>query len=123
MSFYNTLNPKKVHKEDDWMQDYELIVIIKDKNDGIAESVKKIKDLLGSKNIKINKEDEWGLKTLAYPIKNETSGHYIIYNINSDPQNIKPLENTLRINEDLLRFRIFKFEKKTDKKIKSRRKK
>ncbi len=105
------------------MQDYELIVIIKDKKDGIAESVKKIKDLLESKNIKINKEDDWGLKTLAFPIKNETSGHYIIYNINSDPQNIKPLENTLRIDENLLRFRIFKFEKKTDKKIKSRRKK
>ena len=105
------------------MKDYELVVIIKDRESGIEESVKKIKSLLESKNIKINNEDVWGLKNLAYPIKNQTTGHYIIYNINSDQQNIKPLENALLIDENVLRFRVFKFEKKIDKKIKTRRKK
>ena len=83
----------------------------------------KIKDLLESKNIKINKEDVWGTKPLAYPIKKETSGHYILFNITSETQNIKPIENSMRLYSNLLRFRIFKDEKRIDKKIKPRRKK
>ena len=105
------------------MKDYELVVIIKNQESVIEETVKKIKELLESKDIKINKEDIWGLRTLAYPIKNETAGYYIIYNIRSDSQNINPVENTLRINENLLRYRFFRYEERIDKKIKVRRKK
>lgn len=105
------------------MNDYELVVIIKDQESVIEETKKKIKELLQSKDIKIIKEDVWGSKTLAYPIKNETSGYYIIFYISSDAQNLKPVDNALRINENLLRFRIFRHEEKIDKKVKVRRKK
>lgn len=105
------------------MKDYELVVIIKNLESGTEETVKNIKNLLESKNIKINKEDVWGLKTLAYPIKKEKKGYYIIFNISGEIQNIKSVENSLRINENLLRYRLFKYEIKIDKKIKTRRKK
>ena len=104
------------------MQDYELVVIYKKKEAGTAESVKKVKDLLKLKKLKVNSEDDWGEKQLAYPIKNENSGHYVFYNITGESQDIKPVEEALRIDENLLRFRIFKFEEKKLKKAKKTKK-
>jgi len=105
------------------MQDYELVVIIKDEDAVTAETVRKIKELLKSKNIKINKEDVWGTRTLAYPIKKQNTGYYIIFHINGDYQNIEPVENSLRINENLIRYCLFRHKEKIDKKTKNRRKK
>ncbi len=105
------------------MRDYELVVIIKDEETISSEIQKKIKTLLESNNIKINNEDVWGSRTLAFPIKKENSGYYIIFQISGEYENIKPVENALLIEGNLLRYRLFKQIKTIDKKIKSRRKK
>ncbi len=105
------------------MRDYELIVIIKDEETISGEIQKKIKELLESKDIKIKKEDVWGSRKLAYPIKNENTGYYIIFQISGDYQNIKPVEDYLRIEKNILRYRIFREKQTIDKKIKTRRKK
>ncbi len=55
------------------MRDYELVVIIKDEETISSEIQKKIKKLLESNNITINKEEVWGSRTLAFPIKNENT--------------------------------------------------
>ncbi len=102
------------------MKDYELVLIIKGNENKTPEVLGKIKELLSSKNIKINKEETWGLKKLAYPIKKEATGYYVILNITCDYPNLNAIEKSLQINEDLLRYRIFKFEDKVDKKIKQK---
>jgi len=90
------------------MRDYELIAIIKDEEIVSGEIQKKIKTLLESKSLKIKKEEVWGSRTLAYPVKNETTGYYIIYQIEGDYKNIKPVEEALRIEDNILRFRLFR---------------
>lgn len=102
------------------MKNYELVLIAKDNENNSAEIVKKIKDLLTSKSIKINNENVWGSKKLAYPIKKENTGYYSILNINGDSQNLNIVEKALRIDENLLRYRLFKIENKIDKKIKKK---
>ncbi|MBU1076118.1 MAG: 30S ribosomal protein S6 [Spirochaetes bacterium] len=107
------------------MKNYELALIIKEDEKKTADSFNRIKELLTSKNIKINKEDTWGSRKMAYPIKNETSGYYVILYITGDYQNINIVEKSLLIDDNLLRYRLFKDEPKTDSKInkKPRRKK
>ncbi len=51
----------------------------------------------------INKEN-WGLRNLAYKIKNNRKGNYVLMNIESKGTTIKELERVFRIDEDIIRF-------------------
>ena len=53
---------------------------------------------------KIEKEDLWGLKALAYPIKRQTKGYYAHYEILADPKDAKGIDKTLKTEEDVLRY-------------------
>lgn len=58
------------------MRTYELVLVVKSsvKEADRKKFLDQIKGWLGK--IKVNKEDDWGQKALAYPIKKEDSGHY-----------------------------------------------
>ncbi len=57
---------------------------------------------------KIVKEDLWGVRTLAYPIKRKTSGYFAHFEISADPKDIKGLDKSLRVEEDILRYLLIK---------------
>ena len=61
------------------------------------------KKIIGSDG-KIEKEDLWGVRTLTYPIKRETTGYYAHYEISADPKNAKGLDKFLDLEEDILRY-------------------
>ncbi|MCR4306213.1 MAG: 30S ribosomal protein S6 [Candidatus Daviesbacteria bacterium] len=65
------------------------------------------KKIVGSEG-KIEKEDLWGVRSLAYPIKRKTSGYYAHYEISADPKNAKGLDKTLKVEEDVLRYLLIK---------------
>lgn len=89
------------------MKNYELVAIIKDNEVAINDSKKVIDDLLKANDIKITNQDTWGSKELAYPIKKENTGYYIIYYITGEGKAVKAIESTLRIKENIIRFRVF----------------
>ncbi|MBI2018566.1 30S ribosomal protein S6 [Candidatus Daviesbacteria bacterium] len=62
-----------------------------------------IKKLVGSEG-KMDKEDLWGARDLAYPIKRQTKGFYAHFEIQTDPKNAKGLDKTLKLEEDILRY-------------------
>ena len=53
---------------------------------------------------KIVDTEYWGLKNLAYKIKKNRKGHYVMLNIDSPAAAIVELERNERINEDVLRY-------------------
>lgn len=92
------------------MKNYELVVIIQDNESIVNETVKEIQDILASKEIKINNQNNWGSRKLAYPIKKQNNGFYILFEITGPGNNVKDIEKSLIIKENILRFRIFKEE-------------
>ncbi|MDX2101042.1 MAG: 30S ribosomal protein S6 [Alphaproteobacteria bacterium] len=52
----------------------------------------------------VTKTEYWGLKSLAYRIKKNRKGHYVLFNIDGPPAAVLEMERTMRINEDVLRF-------------------
>lgn len=62
-----------------------------------------VKKLTGDEG-KVDKEDLWGNKDLAYPIKKQTKGFYAHYEISADPKNAKGLDKQLKVEEDVLRY-------------------
>jgi len=52
----------------------------------------------------IKKREYWGLRNLAYRMRKNRKGHYILFNIDAPPAAIAELERTMRINEDVIRY-------------------
>ncbi len=57
---------------------------------------------------KIEKQDFWGQKELAYPIKKQTKGFFAHFQISADPKNAKGLDNILKVEEDILRYLLIR---------------
>ncbi|MEX2648278.1 MAG: 30S ribosomal protein S6 [Alphaproteobacteria bacterium] len=51
----------------------------------------------------VPKTEYWGLKSLAYRIKKNRKGHYVLLNLDAPPAAVNELERNLKINEDVLR--------------------
>ena len=61
----------------------------------------------------VAKTEYWGLKSLAYRIKKNRKGHYVLFNLDAPSEAVKEMERNMRINEDLLRYltiRVDEFE-------------
>ena len=66
-----------------------------------------VKKLVGEDG-KVTKEDLWGSKDLAYPIKRQTKGFFAHFEISAEPKNAKGLDKSLKVEEDILRYLIIK---------------
>src|SRR5260370_25938243 len=52
----------------------------------------------------VKKREYWGLRTLAFRIKKNRKGHYVLFNLDAPPAAVSEMERNMRINEDILRF-------------------
>src|SRR5260370_5906853 len=52
----------------------------------------------------VKKREYWGLRTLAFRIKKNRKGHYVLFNLDAPPAAVAEMERNMRINEDVLRF-------------------
>ena len=65
--------------------------------------VEQIETLLTQDGGSIEKREFWGLRSLAYRIKKNRKGHYVLLGLNARPEQIRELERQLGLNEDVLR--------------------
>jgi small subunit ribosomal protein S6 len=86
--------------------------------DALATHLKTIVEGNGGK---VEKQEYWGLRGLAYRLKKNRKGHYVLLNINAPGAAIQELERQLKINEDVLRFMSVKVEKFEQSSNKNRR--
>ncbi len=52
----------------------------------------------------VKKTEYCGLRTLAYPIKKNNKGHYVLMNISSNPEAIKEVERQMYLSDDVIRY-------------------
>ena len=92
---------------------YESVIIARQEIS--AEQVEKLADeidlILKNNEGRTEKRENWGLRTLAYKIKKNRKGHYLLFNYECAPDAVKELERQLRLNEDVLRYLTIKIDK------------
>lgn len=59
---------------------------------------------------------DMGMRNLAYEIKKNKRGYYYVIYFKAQPRLIKELERNYRINEEILRFIVIKYENKKEQK-------
>ena len=67
-------------------------------------------NLIAEQGGKVEKREYWGLRNLAYRVKKNRKGHYVLFNIDCPPAAVSELERNMRINEDVLRYLTIKVE-------------
>ena len=60
--------------------------------------------LIADNGGEIKKREYWGLRNLAYRMRKNRKGHYMLFNIDAPSTAIAELERTMRINEDVIRY-------------------
>lgn len=63
---------------------------------------------------KVLKTENWGLRQLAYRIKKNRKGHYVLIESDTPPAALLEMERNMRIHEDLLRYMTIKLEKPSE---------
>lgn len=58
----------------------------------------------------VPKKEYWGLRNLAYKIKKNRKGHYVLLNIEAPAAAVDEMQRQMRINEDVLRYLTVKVE-------------
>ena len=91
------------------MNKYESVVII---NPNVEET--KLKELIERFQTLINTDgkveqvNELGKKKLAYEIKKNKEGYYVVYDFEAKPSLIAELERNYRITDEVLKFIVVK---------------
>lgn len=68
-------------------------------------------DIITQGQGEVRKTEFWGLRTLAYSIKKNRKGHYVLFHIDSPIAAVKEMERQIGLNEDILRNQTLKVEK------------
>ena len=85
---------------------YECVLIAR--NDVTQQQVEGIADQIGAQleaeGGAVKKREYWGLRGLAYRIKKNRKGHYMLLGLDARPASVTEMERQLRLKEDVLRF-------------------
>ncbi len=90
------------------MKNYEIMYIISNKiRAEEAEAVRaKVSEIIKACGGEIKEETEWGNRELAYKIKKEKSGTYILIKAQIEPGRINEIKNQLKTILEILRVSI-----------------
>ncbi len=93
------------------MNKYESVVIINPNVDeeGIKTLIQKLSDLINSDG-KLEKADELGKRRLAYEVKKNKEGYYVVFYFEANTSLISELERNYRITDEVIKFMTVKVE-------------
>ena len=88
------------------MRKYELMLIL---NSSISEedrnhSLEELRNLLTKNEVKIEKEDIWGDKKLAYKINKSDRGFYVLLSLDMEGKLIKELSKAINLDRNIIRY-------------------
>ncbi len=69
--------------------------------EGLTETFSQI---ITSKGGNVVSTENWGLRSIAYRIKKNRKGHYVLMNIDAPAPALHEMERQMRIHEDVLRY-------------------
>jgi small subunit ribosomal protein S6 len=90
------------------MRKYELVCIVHPDLDETAFNgvIEKVKGWVAEISGSVEKVEVWGRKRLAYLIKKQHEGQYVLFNLSLEPIATTTLEKNLRFLEPVIRYML-----------------
>lgn len=93
------------------MNKYEVMFIAKPLEDAEVDPIVELVSNLITKNGgNIEKVDRWGKRHLAYPVKKQADGYYVLINFEAEPDVIKEIDRVIKIHDTILKHLIVRVE-------------
>ena len=94
------------------MNKYESVLIARQDlgTSQVNSLIDSLKEVVSAQGGEVVRVDNWGLKNLAYRIKKNRKGHYVLLNIAAPAQAVAEYERVMRVNEDIIRYMTIKVE-------------
>lgn len=91
------------------MNKYESVIIISPvvEEEGIKNLITKFSDLINTEG-KVESVEEMGKRKLAYEVKKNKEGYYVLINFEAKPELIAELERNYRITDEVIKFMTIK---------------
>lgn len=86
------------------MKTYEAVVIFTSDEAQYNAGREFLKKEFEGSGITVKKEEDMGDRLLAYPVRKNDRGHYILYHIESAPEPLKSLTKTLKLRPEILKY-------------------
>lgn len=88
------------------MRTYESIFIVHPEvvGDDQTAIIDKYKTILTDQGAEVLKLDNWGVRTLAYPVKKQTKGCYVLVIFDAESTVIAEFERRMRIDDKVIKF-------------------
>lgn len=92
------------------MEKYELVLVLPGNTEKPSQTTLQtnLKKVLATVKASLVKEEDWGVKKMAYPIKKTELGHYLFWLVDIDKAKIKELHRLLNFETKLLRYMLLK---------------
>ena len=86
------------------MRTYDVVVIFRHEQDSYVKGLEFVRNELKNFGGNILKEDDMGERNLAYPIKKQERGHYVMFVTEFPPQKVVEADKILRLQNEILKF-------------------
>ena len=98
------------------MANYESVLIARQDLGAsqVSSIVEDLTNVIKKEGGEVVRVDNWGLKNLAYRIKKNRKGHYVLMNISAPASAVAEYERVMRVNEDIIRYMTVRVEEFTE---------
>jgi len=94
--------------------EYELVFIahpeLEDEEEGVPALTAKVQEWIEAVGGEVALTDVWGRRRLAYPIRKQTEGTYVLVRASLPRQALVELERELKLSEHILRYLLVRAE-------------
>lgn len=88
---------------------YEIAVLYHpDLEIDLEKATSKVEKILADNKAKVLNTDNWGKRKLAYPIAKQEFAVYVFYTVEIPAENVRKVEQTFNITDEIIRFLITK---------------
>jgi small subunit ribosomal protein S6 len=94
------------------MRTYETLYIVHPEvvGDELAALIDKYRKVLTDQQADVLKADNWGSRALAYPVKKQTRGSFVLTVFEGGPSVVAEFERRMRIDEKVIKYQTVLFE-------------
>jgi small subunit ribosomal protein S6 len=90
------------------MRNYELVCIVQPELDETAfkDAIERVQSWVTESGGSVDKVEIWGRRKLAYIIRKQREGQYVLLNLSLDPKSASDLERNIRYLEPVMRHML-----------------
>lgn len=87
------------------LRDYEMVFIISPEvgDEDVSATIEKVNRFITERGGTVTEVNQWGRRKLAYPIRKNWEGNYVLTQFKLEPAKSRELKESLRASEEILR--------------------